>query len=97
MGLIEDTSNDTEKMVEVSLDSLSLTWGTAWEASHMIFVTQKLGLRVAGFRQVLDLDFFTSAEVMHFTKRAPPGSFVLHGRQGSCCIMSHPVGRWREP
>ncbi|CAL1134209.1 unnamed protein product [Cladocopium goreaui] len=44
-----DTSNDTEKMVEVSLDSLSLTWGTAWE--------------------VLDLDFFTSAEVMHFTKR----------------------------
>jgi hypothetical protein len=66
--------------------------GQSYEFCH-----PKLGLRGAGFRQVLDLDFFTSAEVMHFTKRASPGSFVLHGRQGSCCIMSHPVGRWREP
>ena len=49
VGLIEDTSNDTEKMVEVSLDSLSLTWGTAWEASHMSFVTQNWGCGLQDF------------------------------------------------
>ncbi|CAK9011767.1 unnamed protein product [Durusdinium trenchii] len=44
-----DPYNKSERMIEVPLGSLSLTWGTAWE--------------------VLDLDFFTSPVLMHFSKR----------------------------
>lgn len=66
--LLQDTSNDTERMVEVPLDSLSLTWGTAWEARECRHTERAVNGRAV--TEVLDLDFFTSSDVMHFTKRA---------------------------
>ena len=69
--ITKDHFGAPETIVEVPLDSLSLTWGTAWEAFqqknrevHMI--------KICIFfphHQVLDLNFFASTSVMHFSQR----------------------------
>ena len=72
-----------EQMVEAPLDPLALTWGTAWEAGdfrrgcHAGF---EKWLRVCQFAcdtsKVLDLDFFSRADVQEFSRRACPPGFT---------------------
>lgn len=104
--ITKDHFGAPETIVEVPLDSLSLTWGTAWEAeptkNSVKFIWFFFGIFFP-HHQVLDLNFFTSTSVMHFSQRVEGtlGHYrwnLLGGHEGLVLVLGvFPKNPWVIP